>query len=362
MVSATKYDEYTSPAQALPMVAHETARKFILIWLGSVAFLVINMIILGAVTRLTESGLSMVDWRPITGLLPPLTEAAWLAEFERYRAFPEYQLINRGMSLDEYKLIFYFEYGHRMLGRLIGLVYALPLFYVLWQGWARPDLRNRLIVLLFLGGMQGVIGWWMVKSGLVDKPDVSHFRLAAHLSLALIIVSYIYWIWLSLYKRTETFTRLPLNWGTFLTVAVFAQIITGAFVAGLSAGEVYNTWPLMDGRFFPKHYWFHDPVWRAPIEHITAIQFNHRMGAYVLLGLFLYTAYTLRKTDDHRWGILLTAAVLIQAILGVITLVLVVPISLGALHQLGAVFVLLVTVGYWHHLVYGEALMKLTAE
>ena len=336
------------------MVRDESARRFIIAWLSCVIGLVLSMIVLGGVTRLTDSGLSMVDWRPVTGWLPPLTESAWQAEFAKYKTFPEYEKINRGMNLGEFKLIFAYEFAHRVLGRLIGLAYAVPLFYILARGWVRADLGWRLIALLFLGGSQGVVGWWMVKSGLVDRPDVSHYRLAVHLTLALVIMCAITWVWLTIHKRSGEFKPLTLNLGMILTATVFLQVISGAFMAGLDAGLTYNTWPLMDGQLIPEHYWRHAPVWLAPLEHITAVQLNHRMGAYAVLAFAIYLYWkTGRSNNANPWAIIVLKIVLAQGILGVMTLLYVVPIILGALHQFGAALVLICCVCYWHYSVYG---------
>lgn len=345
---------------ARPDLAHPPtpqARRFIVTWLGIVAFLVLCMIALGGATRLTDSGLSMTDWRP-TGTLPPLSEAAWEAELEKYRQFPEYQQINRGMSLPEFKRIYWYEYAHRMLGRAIGLSFALPLAFVLWRRWAPGALGRRLVALLFLGGTQGLIGWWMVQSGLVDRPDVSHYRLAVHLTVAFVIYAALVWTMLGLARghgvaRGVSLPRLGgpgSRWAWAFVVLVLVQVVSGAFVAGLKAGHTYNTWPLMDGRFIPQHLWLYTPTWLAPFEHVTFVQFNHRIIAYLLVGFAAVLALRAqgylggqRLPDAMRasaqWVFL---AVLAQAMLGVATLLSVVPVHLGVLHQIGAVGVLTV--------------------
>ena len=317
------------------------------IWLLTVAFLVFCMVVLGGVTRLTESGLSMVDWRPVTGWLPPLDDAGWQAEFDKYKQFPEYQKVNRGMSLDDFKMIFAFEYAHRLLGRIIGLAFILPLLFFWWRGLVgRRDIPP-LLGLFLLGGLQGGIGWFMVTSGLVDRPDVSQYRLALHLFAALLIFSLLLWRgWMYLAPppplKGQAQKLRPYAW--LLLAAVAVQIILGAFVAGTNAGFSYNTFPLMDGAFIPDGLGQLQPWWLNLFENTIAIQFDHRIGAYAVtvlaLVLVMQTARHLPDDGMMRAAWRVMAAVIAQFFLGVATLLAVVPVSLGALHQAGAVIVL----------------------
>ncbi|MEM7259340.1 MAG: COX15/CtaA family protein, partial [Pseudomonadota bacterium] len=226
------------------------------VWLLICAGVLLGMILLGGVTRLTNSGLSMVDWRPVTGIIPPLTEQAWQQEFDQYRQYPEYQKVNRGMSLDEFKSIFMYEYLHRVLGRLIGLLFLLPMLYFAWRGRIRRGLTPKLILLFFLGGCQGLLGWYMVKSGLVDNPRVSQYRLTAHLGLAVLIYAYMLWLAFDLlFQRSPTegppATRPNARFSQVLIVLVYFMILSGGLVAGTRAGYAYSTWPLMGDSFFP---------------------------------------------------------------------------------------------------------------
>ncbi len=335
------------------MIKNESAYRFVLVWLGFMIFLLIFMISLGGVTRLTDSGLSMVDWKPIFGWLPPLTFDQWTVEFNNYKKFPEFQLINYDITISDFKYIFFFEYAHRLLGRIIGLAAALPFFYLIIRKWIEPYFRNRVWLFLILIGVQGILGWWMVKSGLVENPHVSHYRLASHLGLALIILSLIWWDWLSVYKQVPGVGSARdgslLNIGLVVYGCVFVQIILGAFVSGLDAGSVYNTWPLMDGQLVPNHYWLYEPKWRAPFEHITAVQFNHRTFAFVVSGVILTVFIRhLRQKKDLFWPTILCITVLVQVILGIVTLLWFNVILLGAFHQAVAVVILLSAVGYWH--------------
>lgn len=326
-------------------------------WLLGVAALVFVMVVVGGITRLTESGLSMVRWEPVVGIIPPLSEAAWQAEFDHYKTFPEYQHVNRGMTLDEFKNIFWWEYAHRLLGRLIGVAYLLPFLFFLAKGYVRPGLRLRLWCLFVLGGLQGAMGWYMVKSGLVDRPDVSHYRLAAHLSLALIIFVALVWTALDLLRPKQGgATAWTQDAGLRRLTAVFAavlaaQIVLGAFVAGLNAGLSYNTWPLMDGRLVPTGLWLMEPGWINLFENRTMLQFLHRMTAYALVALAIWLWLRAKSRHDKPVAMaahFVMAAIVVQAIIGIVTLLLVVPVFWGALHQGWAVVVLFSFVWYLH--------------
>ncbi|RMF12253.1 MAG: heme A synthase [Alphaproteobacteria bacterium] len=342
----------TMPARA--RVDQATADRRIALWLLAVSAMVFAMVVVGGITRLTESGLSIVTWKPLSGVVPPLTDADWQAEFEAYKQYPEYQKVNRGMTLDEFKKIFWWEYAHRLLGRSIGLAFAIPLAVFWIRGYVRRELRVRLVGLFLLGGLQGLMGWYMVKSGLVDRPDVSHYRLTAHLSLAIIIYSALMWVALGL-LRPETGTpslkaRRPDLWRLFLVLVGLTalQIGLGGFVAGLNAGMVYNTWPLMGGGFIPGDLLFMDPWWVNFLEHTTTVQFSHRMIAYAVVVTAAVLWWRLRVTGVADAANLVLAAVLIQLVLGILTLVYVVPIPLAALHQAGAM-VLVTAILYLGH-------------
>ena len=322
-------------------------RRAVALWLFAMAGLVFLMVVVGGATRLTESGLSMVDWRPVTGVLPPLSEEAWQAEFEQYQDSPEYRLKNAGMSLDAFKGIFYWEWGHRVLGRIIGLAFFVPLVFF-WVRRRIPDgYKGRLVFLFLLGGSQGLLGWYMVQSGLVDEPAVSHYRLAAHLSLALIIFSALLWTALSLwFVRTpqgqKNNTRFLSYAASGLLVLTALQIVMGALVAGLKAGHIYNTWPLMGDSFVPAGLLAMDPWWQNMLDNAVTVQFDHRIGAYILslCGLIIAGLAWRMGSGMRRAGLLVIGALCLQMVIGIIMLLEFVPVGWGTLHQGGGVVVL----------------------
>jgi cytochrome c oxidase assembly protein subunit 15 len=310
-------------------------------WLIVMAALVALMIIVGGATRLTDSGLSIVEWRPVTGAIPPLSEADWLAEFEKYKTIPEYHQVNLGMSLAEFKTIYWWEWGHRFLGRVIGAAFLLPLVFFAATRRIGRALSFRLAALFVLGGLQGALGWWMVSSGLTHRVDVSQYRLAAHLGLALILFAAIVWITLDLMAPRGQGARSRLApFALALAAGVYAQMILGAFVAGLRAGRVYNTWPLMEGRFVPEAYFADMPRFLDLFESMAAAQFNHRIGAYALFAAALAMMIAARKTALAARARMLFAAISLQAALGVWTLVAGTPLALGLAHQAMALIVL----------------------
>jgi cytochrome c oxidase assembly protein subunit 15 len=321
------------------------------IWLLIVAAMVGAMTVIGGVTRLTESGLSMVEWRPLIGTLPPFSDQEWARVFALYQTSPEYQKINSGMSLAEFKAIFWWEYVHRFWGRIIGLAYAAPLAFFWIKGWIPRALRGRMLMLLALGGSQGVIGWWMVKSGLVDRPDVSHFRLAIHLGMAFVIAGALVWTALDfLLPRPQIAAPIgmrKLGWGVL--VVLFVVIILGAFVAGTNAGMIYNTFPLMDGRLLPPDYSALSPWWRNGLESIGAIQFHHRWAAILtsllIIALWLRARSLPADSGQRSAPSVMALLVIIQVMLGIATLLTVVWIPLAALHQ--AVALLLFLSAVW---------------
>jgi cytochrome c oxidase assembly protein subunit 15 len=319
-------------------------------WLLACCALIFAMVVLGGVTRLTGSGLSMVHWKPVSGVLPPLSQAAWEREFEHYRETPEYAYVNKGMSLHAFKGIFWFEYAHRLLGRLIGVVFLIPFLYFLARRQIEPSLVPKLVTMFVLGGLQGLLGWYMVKSGLVDDPHVSQYRLAAHLGLAMLIYAYILWTALGLLyagsdQRPRARSRLA-SIAKLLTLAVFVTMISGAFVAGLKAGFTYNTFPLMAGKLVPDGMWTVAPAYLNLFENVTTVQFSHRLlalGTFLaLIGLWIM-ARRWQTTRSQRFWLHATAlAAVIQVALGISTLLLRVPVTLGALHQAGAMALLTV--------------------
>jgi len=319
------------------------------VWLFFVAAIIFFMIILGGVTRLTHSGLSMVDWNPIMGTIPPITDSDWNAVFSRYQEFPEYQKINQGMTLESFKSIFYFEYFHRVLGRLIGLLFLVPCLFFWFKGAIRRSMLPQMVAMFVLGGFQGLLGWYMVKSGLVKDPHVSQYRLTAHLISAVVIYSYILWVAFGLLKKpvtdaVEQPARKLYGYGVALAALVVFMIASGGFVAGTKAGFAYNTFPLMDGQFIPDGLYTLQPFWSNWFENITTIQFNHRMIAYLLVlivPLFCFAVRRLGQTDNSRIAAhLLLAMLVIQVTLGVATVLLKVPVAIGASHQGGAVLLL----------------------
>ena len=320
-------------------------QRAILRWLQLCLLLVFAMVLLGGATRLTGSGLSMVTWHP-TGMLPPLDSDEWQAEFELYQQFPEYQLVNLHMTLDDFKRIFWFEYSHRMLGRLIGLVVVLPFAWFWLRGQLSAQLKPRLAIMLVLGGLQGLLGWYMVKSGLVDNPQVSHYRLTAHLLSAILIYGFILWTIFNLadardYRRLADSTAAGWRNGSLgLLALVLLTIASGGFVAGLDAGLIYNSFPLMGGELVPQGIDALTPWYLNPLENRVTIQFNHRWLA-TLTGLLLLAWYWRGRSrfDDELIGRsfkLIGMMAIIQLILGISTLLLQVPVSLGVLHQAGA--------------------------
>ena len=317
-------------------------------WLAICAATIFGMILLGGVTRLTESGLSMVDWRPIMGVVPPLSTADWEYLFDQYKLFPEYRLVNQGMSLEEFKQIFWFEYLHRMLGRLIGILFFVPLMVFLWLGKVKSSLKPHLLFLLFLGGCQGFMGWYMVKSGLVDRPDVSQYRLTAHLGLAVAIYAYIVWLTIGLFSPSRHRTNEPAVMSFAVIALVYVMILSGGFVAGTNAGLSFPTWPLMGDSFIPAALYSQGLL--SAFEQVTTIHFNHRMLAYVTGAILIALATRgLLTSSDSRVrlaSILMLVAVSLQIILGISTVLSHVHIPIAAGHQGGAV-VLLTTVLFW---------------
>jgi cytochrome c oxidase assembly protein subunit 15 len=324
--------------------------RAIRLWLCAVAALVFAMVLVGGATRLTESGLSITEWKPVMGTLPPLSADAWQTEFEKYKAIPQYREMNRGMSLDAFKTIYWWEWTHRLLGRVIGVAFLLPFLWFLWRGWVAPTMRGRLWFIFGLGALQGAVGWWMVASGLAVRVEVSQYRLATHLVLACVIYAAMVWTAQRLTARTPyDVPKRIRNSAIVLLVLVLVQIYLGALVAGLRAGLVYNTWPLIDGAFVPSaaDLFFNAPAWRNVFENALTVQFDHRMMAYmiwVLAAIHLADAARNRPASALGGALTLFAAVSIQAVLGIITLLYQAPLALALTHQAMAMVTLTVAV------------------
>lgn len=332
------------------------ARRVVGIWLAVMSFLILTMVMVGGATRLTESGLSMVDWAPVTGFVPPLNDADWQTEFEKYQSSPEYQLVNRGMTLAEFKTIYHWEFWHRNLGRFLGAAFLLSLLFFLYLRYIPKALAPRLIVLFVLGGGQGALGWYMVQSGLVNEPAVSHYRLAAHLSMALILFAAVWWTALDLLcappQDSAPISARLLGWSFLALLGL--QIVYGAFVAGLDAGYTYNTWPDMNGAFLPETA-FMGTTWLEKFTSGTGtVQFLHRLLAYGVAAYAVVLAVIVPRTVQDAGASNLAAALIFavagQVILGIVTLLQGVPVLLGTLHQGWAVIVVAVTLALLHRL------------
>ena len=344
----------TSGAMMTGISAADTHARAIRLWLYAVAALVLAMVLVGGATRLTESGLSITEWQPVMGALPPLSARDWQDAFEKYQAIPQYRAFNAGMSLDEFKTIYWWEWTHRLLGRVIGAAFLLPLVWFLWRGWVAPSLRPRLWFIFGLGALQGAVGWWMVASGLAGRTEVSQYRLATHLILACAI--YVALLWTARRLGDESSPRALAAAGRAgarikagaigLLVLVLLQIYLGALVAGLRAGYIYNTWPLIDGAFIPdaSQLFFATPPWRNFFENVLTVQFDHRMLAYLIFLCSLLHALDVARTvkaGSARTGaFVLFAAVVLQVALGITVLLLVVPLPLALLHQAMAMLIL----------------------
>jgi heme a synthase len=320
-------------------------------WLFSIALLIAIMVLVGGATRLTESGLSIVEWKPVTGALPPFTETQWTQAFDAYKTIPQYRALNADMTLAAFKTIFWWEWSHRLLGRAIGVVYLLPFLWFLLRGGLSAELKRRLWLIFGLGALQGAVGWWMVASGLSERVEVSQYRLATHLVLALLIFAAVVWTLRRLTERPPIAgsARLKIT-SVALVVLTFVQLYLGALVAGLRAGLVYNTWPDIDGSFIPSaaRLWFETPWWRNLFDNTLTVQFEHRMAAYALLASAAFHAFDAVRsragTAAINGALWLLAAVTLQAALGILTLLNQVPVVLALTHQAVAIAVLTLAV------------------
>jgi cytochrome c oxidase assembly protein subunit 15 len=329
----------------------DRSRRALRTWLSAVAALVFAMVVVGGATRLTESGLSITEWQPVSGALPPLTDAQWQAQFDKYKTIPQYQTLNPGMSLYAFKTIFWWEWTHRQLGRLIGVAFLLPFLWFLWRGRVAPRLRARLWMIFALGAFQGAVGWWMVASGLANRVEVSQYRLAFHLTLAGLIYVALFWTAQSQAPRSAAPAPARLRWSAkFLLALALVQIYLGALVAGLRAGLIYNTWPLIDGTLVPaaSQLLFSESWWRNFFENPLTVQFDHRLVAYALLATAILhavdAARTLPRGPALAGALALACAVTLQAALGILTLLEQAPLTLALMHQGMAMVVLTIAV------------------
>lgn len=331
--------------------------KPIIIWLLTGCFLIMAMVIIGGITRLTGSGLSMVEWNVVMGAVPPLSEQEWQEAFDKYKQYPEYQHINFDFTLGDFKQIFFWEYLHRLIGRVIGIIFLVPFIFFWLRKKLDTSLLLKLFIVLVLGGFQGVLGWYMVQSGLIDNPDVSHYRLAAHLLAAFTVYAYTFWVALDLiyFKQKKITAALPIKkWVATFFSLIIIQIIYGAFVAGLDAGKLYNTFPKMGDEWIAQSVTAMRPFYLNFLESHGGVQFVHRCIAYLVFIFAIVLWYrsrslTLSPPQKRAFTWLLTV-VCIQLTLGVFTLLYAVPITLGVLHQLGALALFTVVIYLLHQL------------
>ena len=331
--------------------SRQAQNRAVATWLLVCCGLVFAMVVLGGFTRLTGSGLSMVDWRPLMGILPPIGDAEWQRTFEMYQLSPEFQKVNAAFGVDEFKSIFWLEYLHRLLGRTIGIVFLVPFVFFFARGFIKPDEWAKYLLMFALGGMQGLLGWYMVRSGLVDVPHVSQYRLTAHLVAAFIIYAYMFWVALSLlFPRAENASKHPWYGKTLaLFVLVSTTVISGGFVAGLKAGKIYNTFPMMGDHWFPPGLIALEPFWRNFFDNMTTVQFDHRYLAITTFAFVVVYWFKVRGADIPARARVAVNALLhtaiLQVALGIATLLLAVPVILGATHQ--GVAMLLFTVALY---------------
>ena len=321
-------------------------------WLYGVLVVLFALVLVGGGTRMMEAGLSITEWKPIHGVIPPLNDAEWQEEFAKYRQIPEYEAINKGMSLDAFKTIYWWEWSHRLLARGVGFVFALPLAFFWLTGRLERHLKPKLLGILTLGGLQGAVGWWMVASGLVERTDVSQYRLATHLTIACLI----FVATMSVARGLAPHSGAPASSGTrrfagWLVAGVLVQIYLGGLVAGLNAGLTYNTWPLMDGSLVPGDLFVMDPAWINLFENPKTVQFVHRLGAYALfVAAIVHMVQALRNdaaTPHARRAVVLVLLVTTQAAIGIATLLFVVPLQWALAHQGFALVVLGFATAHW---------------
>ena len=348
-----------------PIKASSVRLRPVRLWLLLSAMMILLTLIVGGATRLTESGLSIVEWKPVTGVLPPFSQREWQAEFEKYQAIPQYRELNRGMTLDAFKTIYWWEWSHRLLARLTGAVFLLPLLFFLWRGDIPRGLRARLWTIFGAGATLGAVGWWMVSSGLTQGVSVSQYRLAFHLTLATAIYAAILWTARQLMEQPLSDAPARLRFGALaLAVLLLFQIYLGALVAGLDAGLVFNTWPLIDEAFVPsgERLWFIQPAWRNLFENTLTVQFDHRMVAYAIWILaILHAGDAWRARIGLGGALTLAGAVTVQAALGIVTLLHQAPIPLALAHQVLAILVFSIAVIHAERLSHRAILPELSA-
>jgi len=316
-------------------------KRFVEIWLYSMFILVFLIVAVGGLTRLTDSGLSITEWELFKGILPPLTDSKWLFYFDEYKKIPEYVEINYNMTLSEFKVIYYWEYGHRILARLIGLFSIIPMIYLFFK--FKKERKNifKYSLIFILICVQGFVGWFMVSSGLIENTDVSHYRLALHLSLALTILSIIFWFIMETIKISPFKKKFNNSFLNFFFILIILQIVLGAFLAGMDGGLIYNSWPDMNGNFLPNDINNIDLFLFSSLDNPSVVQFYHRFTAYLLfISLLFLNYYTYRAKIDFKPVLILNIAIFVQIVLGIVTLITGVKITYASLHQLGSVFVL----------------------
>jgi heme a synthase len=335
--------------------ADPSDRRATATWLGFCCLLVFLMVVVGGITRLTGSGLSIVEWQPVAGVLPPMNDTQWQELFEKYQKTPDYQQKNPGMDVPGFKKIFWWEYVHRLLGRVIGVVFLLPFLWFLFKGKLDEDVAWKLGGIFILGAAQGALGWFMVQSGLVQEPRVDSLRLAAHLGLAFLIYGCMLWVALDLVRRDRVNNTAGFRGRARAMVAlVFLQVLSGALVAGIHAGKAYNTFPLMDGHFIPPDIGVLEPWWANFAYNMAAVQFAHRILALTValmgIALWLEARRDLPNPRARSWSSVLLVAIALQVALGIATLLLGVPVNLGVLHQAGALAVFSIAIALRHSL------------
>lgn len=324
-----------------------TKSKSVKNWLLIGCFLIACMVVIGGITRLTGSGLSMTEWDLLMGAMPPMNEAEWERVFDLYKQIPEYKLVNSHMDLEGFKKIFFWEFVHRNWGRMMGIVFIIPFLFFWVKGYLAPWMKKRGLLIMLAGGTVGGLGWFMVKSGLADNPDVSQYRLAIHLCAAFTVFCLVLWTWMDLKeeKRSWASDHSKTKWVKGALALLVVQIVWGAFTAGLDAGRVYNTWPDMNGEFFPSTAYPEGGVWQMTTDNKGVVQFIHRTFAWVVASVFITTGWDYRRLSPMsgiwRWWII---GVLIQFSLGVVAVVGQVPLWAGVLHQLGALLLLMIAI------------------
>lgn len=348
----TASTQYHSPQPARLSADQLRNRRMIRYWLYAVFAVLVAIVIVGGATRMTGSGLSITEWKPIHGVIPPLNHAEWVEEFEKYKQIPQYEQLNKGMALEEFQYIFWWEWAHRMLARFVGFLVAIPLVFFWATGRLQQGLKPRMIGILALGGLQGAIGWWMVASGLSVLTNVSQYRLAIHLTMACIIITAVFYVARGLVIYSERPANLAVRrFAGWLVLAILIQIYLGGLVAGLHAGLTFNTWPLMDGAIIPSDMFTQHPFWRNLFENPKTVQFIHRFVAYTVLVLAIIHAVQAHRqmagTTHARRTLALIGLVLVQAAIGIVTLLLMVPIHWGLAHQAFALVVLAFAVAHW---------------